>query len=176
MSSLNLRFLALSKRCYRILKQAYHDRFVVEFGQELDQTFEQLYREEVQRAGYWGLVRFWIHILRDTAASALHSRIARDGYMAPDYVRLSMNEVQSRVLHLQKKRGGAALGAYGIELILVLVSTWTFMVTPNLLKVLGVALTIVAVSYQNWKRWRTNKRRSALDMARSVTIDEYRML
>jgi hypothetical protein len=68
-------WLRISGRVYRALLAAYPEEFRDAHGREMEQTFGELCREEVERGGSAGLVALWIRTLLDLASTAVTERI-----------------------------------------------------------------------------------------------------
>jgi hypothetical protein len=66
-----------SLRCYRILLRVYPSEFRKEFGEQLDQLFRDISRDESRR-GLWGLAILWARVVPDLAYSAIASRQSYD--------------------------------------------------------------------------------------------------
>jgi hypothetical protein len=77
MNSLTQRLWRWSLRCYRSLLRVYPREFRNEFGEQLDQSFRDLARQESRR-GWWGVARLWVRVLPDLAYSAIVSRQTND--------------------------------------------------------------------------------------------------
>jgi hypothetical protein len=68
-------WLRISGRVYRALLAAYPEEFRDAHGREMEQTFGELCREEVEQGGSAGLVALWIRTLLDLASTAVTERI-----------------------------------------------------------------------------------------------------
>lgn len=69
---------------YGLLLWFYPARFRREYGAQMRQVFGDLYRQQARRrAGLWGWVGFWTHILLDTTAAAVveHYDLAKERTM-----------------------------------------------------------------------------------------------
>src|SRR5215470_9078584 len=62
---------SLAERVYRVMLLAYRPGFRQRYGQEMIEAFRQGQRDRCQADGVKGLLRFWLFILRDWAASSL---------------------------------------------------------------------------------------------------------
>jgi hypothetical protein len=68
-------FLRVSERVYRVLLQTYPAGFRREYGAQMEQTFGDLCRKELEHVGYVGLIALWVRTLRDLASTAMAERI-----------------------------------------------------------------------------------------------------
>src|SRR5262245_16081308 len=68
------RWQGLSIRCYRFLLHAYPQAFLQKYGEQLDQSFRDLAREQIHNRGIFGLVTLWGRVLPDLFLTALRHR------------------------------------------------------------------------------------------------------
>jgi hypothetical protein len=62
--------ISRSERFYQRLLRHYPERFRVEFGQQMMQTFQDQWRQELKQAALISKVSFWIQVLSDFVATA----------------------------------------------------------------------------------------------------------
>ena len=116
------RGLRVSERVYRALLAAYPRRFRDAYGQQMEQTFRDLCREERWRAGLIGLARLWARTIVDLVSSAAVERL--------DERKLARS-------HGEAKVQGRRLALAGLALL----SAPLFFVVASLLKYgLGIGL------------------------------------
>jgi hypothetical protein len=68
------RALRFSKRVYEAMLVVYPKKFRDEYGARMVQVFGDACRQEWRRGATPGLLRFWVRVIRDLAATALSER------------------------------------------------------------------------------------------------------